>query len=267
MTTEPKPPSGALAKAPEPKEKEPAKPKRTLAELVKLNEAGIASALPRHLDQERFTRVALTALRENPQLGQCTPESFLGALMNAAQLGLEPNTPLGHAYLVPYKRDCTFILGYKGMIDLARRSGVSIVARTAYEGDRFHVRYGLDEAVEHEPTLDDSERGDPVAYYAIARWDGGHLVHVATPGDIEERRARSASANAKTSPWKTDYEAMARKTVVRMMAPYLPLSVEMATAVASDDQTIKIDNLDVIDIDDGTDEEPTDAEVVEEETE
>ena len=208
-----------------------------LASLLRRQEAAIAAALPRHISPERFTRVALTAIRTTKGLERCKPASFLGSLMTAAQLGLEPNTPLGHAYLIPYGTECTFILGYKGMIDLARRNGVSIVARTVYAGDHFEVDYGLDERIVHHPTLG-PDRGDPIAWYAVARWDGGHMVQVATPADIEARKGRSAAARSKSSPWATDYDAMARKTVVRMMAPYLPLSVEMANAVAVDERPI-----------------------------
>lgn len=174
--------------------------------------------------------------------------------MTAAQLGLEPNTPLGHAYLVPYGTECTFILGYKGIVDLARRNGVSIVARTVHEGDHFECDYGLDERIVHRPTL--GERGQPIAYYGIARWTEGHMVQLATPTDIEERKARAKAAN--NGPWKTDYDAMARKTVVRMMAPYLPLSVEMATAVNADERPIhyNLETADFIDVDsDDTDDE------------
>lgn len=229
-------PSAALVTAPA--ATAPARAADTdLAGLLRRQEAAIAAALPRHISPERFTRVALTALRTTKNLGKCTPASFLGSLMTAAQLGLEPNTPLGHAYLIPYKQECTFILGYKGMIDLARRNGVSIVARTVYAGDHFEVDYGLDERIVHHPTLG-PDRGESVAWYAVARWDGGHMVQVATPADVEARRARSAAARSSSSPWSTDFDAMARKTVVRMMAPYLPLSVEMANAVAVDERPI-----------------------------
>lgn len=230
------PSAALLTPAAAPANSTPAPAGDGLAGMLRRQEAAIAAALPRHISPERFTRVALTAIRTTRGLDRCKPASFLGALMTAAQLGLEPNTPLGHAYLIPYGTECTFILGYKGMIDLARRNGVSIVARTVYENDHFEVDYGLDERIVHHPTLGD--RGPAVAWYAVARWDGGHMVQVATPADIEARKSRSAAAKSKSSPWTTDFDAMARKTVVRMMAPYLPLSVEMANAVAVDERPI-----------------------------
>ncbi len=252
MTTK-APPSQALVNAPPTTTPYRAGPGGDLVSLLRRQEAAIAAALPRHVSPERFTRVALTALRTTRNLDRVTPASFLGCLMTAAQLGLEPNTPLGHAYLIPFKDECTFILGYKGIIDLARRNGVSIVARTVYDGDDFTVDYGLDESIVHRPTLGD--RGDPIAYYGIARWDGGHMVQIATVADIEQRRARSKAS--KTGPWTTDFDAMAKKTTVRMMAPYLPLSVEMATAVAADERPIHFD-LDAGDFIDSTAIDPDD---------
>ena len=215
----------------------------TLASLVRRSEQQIATALPRHIPADRFARVAVTALRSTTNLDQCTAASFLGCLMTAAQLGLEPNTPLGHAYLIPFRDrnagvfECTFILGYKGIVDLARRNGVTVVARTVYEGDEFEFEYGLTEKCEHRPTL--TERGEPRAYYGVARWADGHLLHLALPKDIEDRKGRSKAASS--GPWKTDYDAMARKTVIRMMAPFLPLSIEMATAITRDETTVHYD--------------------------
>lgn len=257
-------PSAGLVAPPAAPESTPARQEtQTLASLLRRQEQAIAAALPRHITPERFARVALTALRSTPKLDQCTPTSFLGALMTAAQLGLEPNTPLGHAYLIPFRNtekrttECTFILGYKGIIDLARRNGVAVNARTVYEGDEFECDYGLAETIVHKPTLGD--RGPVIAYYGVARWDGGHMVDMATPVDIEARKARSKAASK--GPWVSDYDAMARKTVVRMMAPYLPLSIEMATAVASDERAINmdIDTGDILDLEPLDDDTADDA--------
>lgn len=225
----------------------PTTPARTAApdsirSQIERMEGEFSKALGKAITPERFTRIALTAVKENPDLARCTTTSLLGALMTAAQLGLEPNTPLGHAYLIPrqistgpgeeqFEHRCQFQLGYKGIIDLARRSGVNVVARQAYEGDSFHIDYGSNEIV-HRPTLDPETRGEVVCYYAIAEWEGGRLVHMALPADVERHRERSAS---RRGPWTTDYDAMARKTVVRMMAPYLPLNPQAAQAVEVDD--------------------------------
>ena len=133
----------------------------SISDLIKVMEPEIKKALPSVITPERFTRMVLSALSSNPKLAVCTPQSFLGAMMTAAQLGLEPNTPLGQAYLIPYKNKGTdevqFQIGYKGLLDLAYRSGqVSTVqAHTVYENDQFDYQYGLDPKLEHVPAKTD----------------------------------------------------------------------------------------------------------------
>ena len=201
----------------------------------------LAQALPRAMDPDRFLRVVLTELRRNPELTRCTPQSFLGALMTAAQLGLEPG-PLGHSYLLPFRNrsegtlECQLILGYKGLIDLARRSGniVNIVAREVCEADEFTFEYGLDEKLVHKPSWEE-DRGKPVAYYGVAHYkDGGHLIMVLSKADVDKFRKRSKASQS--GPWVTDYAAMACKTVIRRMATFMPLSVQAAIAVVEDEQ-------------------------------
>src|SRR5690554_3088052 len=136
----------------------------TLTALIERQKPEIARALPKHMDPDRLARIATTVLRQTPQLGQCTPESFLGALMTCAQLGLEPG-PLGHAYLVPFKNnktgmfEVTFIPGYRGLVELARRSGQvqSVQAHVVREGDRFDYEFGLNPKLEHKPAGSDGE--------------------------------------------------------------------------------------------------------------
>ena len=201
----------------------------------------LQDALPRHLDGDRFLRVVVTEVRRNPALLSVTPQSFLGALMEAAALGLEPG-PLGHAYLLPFRNkdlgvvECQLILGYKGLIDLARRSGniVNIVAREVCANDEFDFQYGLEERLVHKPVMN-GDRGKPVAYYGVAHYKGGgHLILVLSKADIERYRNRSRAKNS--GPWVTDFTAMALKTVVRRMATFMPLSVQALEAVAVDEQ-------------------------------
>lgn len=115
----------------------------SIAEMIKVMEPEIKRALPEVITPERFTRMALSALNTTPKLAECSQMSFLSALMNAAQLGLEPNTPLGQAYLIPYKNksglECQFQIGYKGLLDLAYRNPeMQIVqAHEVYENDEF----------------------------------------------------------------------------------------------------------------------------------
>ena len=129
--------------------------KKTMQSYIKSMEGEIKKALPSVITPERFTRMVLSAISTNPKLGSCTPTSFLGAMMSAAQLGLEPNTPLGQAYILPYQNKGTleaqFQLGYKGLIDLAYRSGeVELVqAHIVYENDTFECEFGLNAKLKH----------------------------------------------------------------------------------------------------------------------
>ena len=112
---------------------------KNIRSYIKIYEGEIAKALPSVLTPERFSRMVLTAMTKTPKLANCKPESFIAAMLEAAQLGLEPNTPLGQAYLIPYGNSCQFQIGYKGLIDLAHRSKElkSIEAHEVYENDEF----------------------------------------------------------------------------------------------------------------------------------
>lgn len=212
------------------------------AGLKALEQSGaLGRALPTGISQERFARIALTELSKNPDLERCSPQSFLGAVMTAAQLGLEFG-PVGHAYLVPFKGKVTLIVGYKGYIDLARRSGKlqSIVARPVHENDVFEFEYGTSEHLTHKPAL--TNRGPVIAYYGVALLaDGGQVIHVMSPEDVNAFRGRSMAS--KNGPWVTDYDAMACKTVIRRMTPWLPMSVEAAQAVESDETVVNWDGI------------------------
>src|SRR5690554_309488 len=206
----------------------------------------IARALPRHMAPARLARVVMTVLRQTPRLGQCTPESFLGALMTCAQLGLEPG-PLGHAYLVPYGREVTFVPGYRGLVELARRSGQvqSVQARIVRDGDEFDYEFGLEPKLRHRPTADADK---PVTHaYAVLRLkDGGVDFDVMTRAEIDAIRKRSRAAN--NGPWVTDYAEMAKKTVLRRLLKTAPMSVEYQQAVANDEQVRTSVAADAIDI-------------------
>jgi recombination protein RecT len=217
----------------------------TLVKLIDSMRPEIARALPKHMDPDRMARIATTLLRQTPQLGQVVPASFLGALMTCSQLGLEPG-PLGHAWIIPRRNKETneleahFQLGYKGIIELARRSGklTKITARTVFTEEiaqgKFSARYeGADDIVAHEPILI-GERGNPVLYYAIARLDNGETNWAPlTPGMVEERhRKRSTAPNSPA--WRNDYESMAWKSCVVELRRWLPQSPEMEQAIAVD---------------------------------
>lgn len=214
----------------------------TIQDYIKRMEGEIKKALPSVLTPERFTRITLSALSTNPALSQCTPNSFLGAMMTAAQLGLEPNTPLGQAYLIPYRNhgrlEAQFQLGYKGLIDLAYRSGEvsTIQAHAVYEKDEFDYELGLEPKLRHVPAKKD--RGEPVCFYAVFRTkDGGYGFEVMSAEDVRAH-AQKYSKAYKNGPWQTNFEEMAKKTVLKRVLKYAPLKTEFVRAVAAD-ETIK----------------------------
>ena len=222
------------------KAKTPVKKGNTVFDLIKKMEPEIKRALPKQISTERFTRIAMTAVRNTPKLQACDPMSFIAALMQSAQLGLEPNTPLGQAYLIPYGREAQFQLGYQGMLTLAYRTGEyqSIYAHAVYENDHFEYEYGLNEKLVHVPAED--PQGEPIYYYAVYKLqNGGHGFVVMSRKQIEKHRDQySPSAKSKHSPWNTDFDSMAKKTVLKQLLKYAPKSVEFASQVAAD-ETIK----------------------------
>lgn len=224
--------------------------------------AQIALALPKHMTADRLARIAMTELRKTPKLMQCDQMSFLGAIMQCAQLGLEPGGALGHAYLLPFDRrqkqgnqwvtvatEAQLIIGYRGMIDLARRSGqiVSLSARAVHENDTFSYAYGLEEKLEHVP-CEDGNPGALTHVYAVARLkDGGVQFEVMSKAAVDKVRAMSKSSDK--GPWVDHYEEMAKKTAIRRLFKYLPVSIELQRAVNIDEKAeadIPQDNASVI---------------------
>lgn len=215
--------------------KAPAKvtPKQLILHAVDRNRREIQNALPDGYvgGPERFARTVLTAVARDPKLLACTPQSIIGAAMQAAQLGLTPGV-LGEAWLVPYRDQATFQVGVRGLISLAARSGIVIQAHTVYERDEFHHELGLDPVLRHVPAH--GERGKSVAWYAVARDRATRDLlgfSVIDRAHVDKRRA----ANRGSSPaWDGWYDEMALGKAVREVCRFLPLSVEMATAMASD---------------------------------
>lgn len=212
---------------------------KSIAGLLKQMEGEISRCLPKHLTTERMTRIALTELRKNPKLQECEPMSFIAAIMQASQLGLEPGV-LGSCYLIPFNNkqkgivECNFMPGYRGFIDLARRSGqiVSLVSRAVYSNDVFEYEFGLTENLTHKPSMDDP--GELVAVYAVATLkDGGHQFDVMSRKQVDKIRDGSQGKNH--GPWVTHYEEMAKKTVLRKLFKWLPCSVEMQKVVSLDE--------------------------------
>jgi len=219
-----------------------------LEAFFKANLASIQALLPKHMTAERMMRIMFNCLRTTPKLRGCTVQSLFGATIFCAQVGLEPNTPLGHIYLIPFESkrkgitEVQIVIGYKGYIELARRSGqvTSLHARVRYANDEWDMKMGTEDYIHHVPT--DDEPGPVVGFYAVAKLkDGGVQWHYMPLKAVERIRDgsqgyRQAVKYEKTdSPWMTAFEEMGRKTVIRNLAKYLPLSIELAQMLELDD--------------------------------
>lgn len=226
----------------------------------------IARALPRHINPERMTRIALTAFRSTPALAECDPRSIFAAVIQSSQLGLEVGL-LGEAHLVPFtksvKRDgqfvkvkeCQLIPGYQGLMKLARNSGLveDIYGHEVREKDEFKVVLGLSRDLHHVPLMKsgfpapDEERGEITGFYAVATFKDGSKSFVAIPvSNVMKIRDRSngfiaAKAAAEkyrkpiNSPWASDFVAMGIKTAIRALCKTMPKSPELSAAVALDE--------------------------------
>lgn len=213
-----------------------ANPVQSFRNFLEKNKAQIAAALPAHLTPDRMIRLSCTEFAKNKQLQQCNPITVFGSIIQASQLGLEIGV-MGQAYLVPFKNrktnqyECQLIPGYKGLIGLARRSGevTSIETHIVYEKDEFDLVLGMETQLKHVPYLE-GDRGNPRIVYGIAKFkDGGHHFEWMSITEVNKIRARSKASDS--GPWVTDYDQMVRKTLVRRMTNYLPMSIELANAI------------------------------------
>lgn len=225
----------------------------------------LALAVPKHLNADRMARIAATEVRKNKALLNTEPTSFLGSVMQAAQLGLEPGSALGQAYLVPYGNQCQLIIGYKGMIDLARRSGqvLSLNAYAVREGDDFNFQLGLKPDINHIPSLEADRIKKPITYvYAVATLKGGgYQFEVMSRAEVEAVKLKAKSKNI----WNSYFEEMAKKTVIRRLFKYLPVSIEaleITNADAKREAGEKVEPDDVINIDAVSVEDFEDGEVI-----
>jgi recombination protein RecT len=213
---------------------------KTLRDLIVSQRDQIAMALPSHMNVDRLIRISISAMRMNPDILDCSQVSVLGSIIQAAQLGLETDGAIGHAYLVPYKNKktnsaiCQLQIGYRGMIELALRSGrvTNINARVVHANDKFEYAYGLEDKLVHTPCIGD--RGPIIAVYAVAHLNGGgHQFEVLSRDEVIEVQQQSPS---KKGPWLTHWREMAKKTAVRRLFKYLPVSVEIQRAVGLEDK-------------------------------
>lgn len=225
----------------------------TVQGMLEQSRDSIKAGIPRHLTYERLAKVALTEFRTNPKLLECTPQSLMATIVKAGHLGFELGSALGQAYPVPYwnsklgSYECQLIVGYRGFIALARRSGEiqSITARVVHERDLFELEYGLDEKLKHVPVMD-GDPGEPTHVYAVARLMGGGIQYeVLTRGEVLKIKhaalQKLADYMRANSPWTLHEEEMWRKTAVRRLIKYLPVSIEMADAMDADQERPEID--------------------------
>jgi recombination protein RecT len=213
-----------------------------LRNLLERSKEQIALALPKHLTPERMIRVALTAVQRSPKLLECDPLSVLGCVIQASELGLELSGPLGQAYMVPYwnsktrRYEAQFQAGYKGLIQLAHRSGevIHFSAHCVHANDHFSYAFGTSPFLKHVPAVRD--RG-PIQYvYAVIRTKGGGSdFEVMSSEDVEDHRKRFSKQKTEGGPWDTSWEEMAKKTVLRRLAKRAPVSVECQKAAAIDE--------------------------------
>jgi len=227
----------------------------SLRHVLETKKMSLASVLPKHMTPERMIKISLVAASRNPQLLNCSPESFLGALMDASELGLEPFSGLNYSYIIPYRNNRTgtteakFMPSYRGLMELARRSGQikSLDADIVYEHDKWEVEKGLNPKLVHVPNFHVKDRGKPILVYAIAKFkDDGYQFRVMTIEEIEKTRKSSKSSNS--GPWVDWWDQMALKTCLKSLLKHCPMSTELAEVVAKDNITDHGDlNIDYID--------------------
>lgn len=230
-------------------------PAQSIQSLIEQSAKQLGKALPEHMRPERLVRIALTNIRLNPALSECTPASFLGALFTAAQLGIEPVG--GRAYLLPFNnsrkiggewkkiKEVQFVMGYKGVAELFYRHEKSVMLRwsAVKENDDFHYEYGTNEFLKHVPAK--TGRGKTVGYWALAKLAGGGspFLYMSIEECMEHAKRHSKSFNKKedafddNSPWITEPDSMCLKTVFIQLAKTLPLSVEVQRALGADESS------------------------------
>ena len=200
-----------------------------------LERAGPNLALPAHVGADAMTRAVVNSVIKTPKLLDCSIVSLHAAVSQAAELGLLPGDAAGMAYLIPFGKKVQFVAGYRGLLDLARRSGkvTAIYARVVHEADEFDYQYGLDERCTHKPS--DADDPGPLTHaYAVAvLTDGSAQFEVMTRKQIEDVQAKSRAGAS--GPWKTDKAEMWKKSALRRLCKVLPMSPQLHTAVTLDE--------------------------------
>lgn len=218
--------------------------KNSVKKMLDELQPAIKQALPKMLNFDRFVRIALSAILPEPKLLKCTQNSLVSALLTAAQLGLEVNTPLGQAWLIPYADKCQFQLGYKGLIDLVYRNPdiQAVQAHAVYDEDDFEFEYGLSAFLRHRPNLNRSENSKPICFYGLWKsQNNGFDFAVMSVKEILTIRETSKSykRDKEKSIWGQFFNEMAKKTVLKRALRYAPLKIESVPKALLCDGTIK----------------------------
>lgn len=219
--------SKALTKKPDP-----------ARDLLASMEAEFAACLPKMLPTDLFMRVALTGFRKTPDLLECSRRSLLGALLETARLGLEPCTE--QAYLIPFKGECTLVIGYQGFVQLMYRTGQveQVEAEMIYEADEWEDSRGDGGRFFHRPNWLAKDRGQPILAYSYAKLLTGGRTKVEVCTRQRAEFIKREYAKAAKSPWKTgSFDAMWQKTPVRQLQKWAPKSAEMRRALFVDGAT------------------------------
>lgn len=241
-----------------------------VAALLETNRKSFEAALPRQVHVDRFLRIALTTIKRTPKLLEADRRSLIAALMTAAQLGLEPDGIMGHAYLVPFsvknratgawETQVQLIPGYRGLIHLARQSDEisTFQVKVVREGDEFEYGFGFEETLKHVPK---SGNDKPMTHvWMVVKDREGRVIH----WDVMDRRAIDRimlmsqgyqraekpykdKPARKDSPWHLHYEAMAMKTIIRANAKFLPMKVETLQRAAAIDEAVDLGGIANID--------------------
>ena len=226
----------------------------------------IKKAVGKAMTPERFSRIALSLFNGNPIFWQADTTSFLSALMQSAQCGLEPNTVLGEAYVIPYNNkkkgivEINFQVGYKGILKMAFNTGnyEAIYAHEVRDGDEFNYEYGLHKNLIHKPADVPSDK--VTHYYAVYKLKNGGYDFVVWSRERVEQHAKDFSKTYmfggkinQSSVWYKNFDSMAKKTILIDVLKFAPKSVEMAKALdldyKSEAKEEKISNFNYVDVD------------------
>jgi recombination protein RecT len=225
-----------------------------MAEYLQKSKSAMALALPKHLNPDRMCRLALTCFATNPALKECTAQSILGSIVVACQLGLEPGVR-GQGYLIPYKRTCTFVPGWQGLVGLLNNTGRATAwTGCVFEGDKFDFELGSAPKCVHLPG---ENYGDPNKIkwvYAVGKVNGSEqpVIEAWPMSRVLKHRDRYNKVGAKHYSFQ-NIEMYARKVVLLQVLKYMPSSIELNNAIVASDaaemgNTSRVEDGTIIDV-------------------